>query len=53
MVKVTLKLDKLDVSRVVATLERFGYNVIAKFQEIETIDHDKERLDMFFKFLNI
>ncbi len=53
MVKVTLKLDKLDVSRVVSTLERFDYNVIAKFQEIETIDHDKDRLDMFFRFLNV
>lgn len=53
MVKLTLKLDKLDVSRVVATLERFDYNVIAKFQEVETIDHDKDRLDMLFRFLNV
>jgi acetoin utilization protein AcuB len=53
MIKLTLKLDKLDVSRVVATLERFDYHVIAKFQETETLDHDKDRLDMLFRFLNV
>jgi acetoin utilization protein AcuB len=53
MVKLTLKLDKADVARAVATLERFEYNVIAKFQETEVPNLDKDRLDMLFKYLNI
>jgi acetoin utilization protein AcuB len=53
MVKLTLKLDKADVSRAVATLERFDYNVIARFQESEVPNFDKDRLDMLFKYLSI
>jgi CBS domain-containing protein len=53
MLKVTLKLNKIDLSHIIATFERFNFNVIAKFQEIETVDYDKERLDMFFKYLNL
>lgn len=53
MVKLTLKLDKADVSRAIATLERFEYNVIAKFQDTETPNLDKERLDLLFKYLNL
>jgi CBS domain-containing protein len=53
MVKLTLKLDKTDLSRVVATLERFGFNIIAKFQDREAPDYDKDRLDMLFKYLSL
>ena len=51
--KLTLKLNKTDVSRVIATLERHEYRVIAQFQEGETVDKDKDRLDLLLKYLNI
>jgi acetoin utilization protein AcuB len=51
--KLTLKLNKTDVSRVIATLERHDYRVIAQFQEGEIVEKDKDRLDLLFKYLNI
>lgn len=52
-VKVTLKLDKKDVSHIVATLERFSYRIVALFQEEKIISNEKERLDILMKYLNI
>lgn len=51
--KLTLKLNKTDVSRVIATLERHDYRIIAQFQEGESVEQDKDRLDLLFKYLNI
>lgn len=52
-IRVTLKLDKKDIARTVATLERFSYHVQALFQE-ELIDtYEKERLDALLKYLDI
>ncbi len=52
-IKVTLKLDQKNVTRTVATLERFNYHVQALFQE-ELIDsHEKERLDALLKYLDM
>lgn len=52
-IKVTLKLNKSDLSRVIATLERYDYKIIAQFQETELLSNDKERLDLLLKYLNI
>jgi acetoin utilization protein AcuB len=53
-IKLTLKINLDDLSRVVATLERFGYRVIARYQEGQTNPAtDKERLDMLMRYLNI
>jgi CBS domain-containing protein len=52
-IKVTLKLNLIDLSRVIATLERYNYRVIAKFQEMETVDYDKERLGLLLRYLDI
>ena len=43
----------VDLSRIVATLERFGYRVIGRYQEAPHDDDSKERLDMLMKYLNI
>jgi hypothetical protein len=51
--KITLKLDKKDVSHIVATLERFNYRIVALFQEEKIISNEKERLDILMKYLNI
>jgi acetoin utilization protein AcuB len=51
--KVTLKLNRVDLTRVIATLERYDYRIIAQFQETDVENYDKDRLDMLFKYLNI
>jgi acetoin utilization protein AcuB len=52
-IKVTLKLNRMDLSRIIATFERYDYRIIAQFQEAELMSNDKERLDLLFKYLNI
>ncbi len=52
-VKVTLKLNRVDLTRVIATLERYDYKIIAQFQESDVENYDKDRLDMLFKYLNM
>ncbi|MBL7852301.1 MAG: CBS domain-containing protein [Cyclobacteriaceae bacterium] len=52
-IKLTLKINQLDLSRIVATLERFGYRVIGRYQEEVRDDDSKERLEMLMKYLNM
>jgi acetoin utilization protein AcuB len=52
-IKVTIKINKLDLNHIIATLERYDYKIIAKFQEAEYISTDKERLDILLKYLSL
>ncbi len=52
-IKLTLKIDSEDIQRLVATLERFEYRVIAKLQAKQGADSDQERLDILFKYLDL
>lgn len=53
-IKLTLKLNTTDASRIIATLERFDYRITAQFSD-HTADNDigRDRLDMLFKYLDI
>lgn len=53
MLRVTLKINQTEVSHIAASLERFGYRIIGKFQEEESKSNDRERFDMLMKYLNI
>ena len=53
LIRVTLKLDRKDASRIVATLERFNYQVISLFQEASVASYEKERLDALLRYLDI
>lgn len=53
MLRVTLKINQTEVSHIVASLERFGYRIIGRFQEEETKTNDRERYDLLMKYLNI
>ncbi|MEQ9441674.1 MAG: CBS domain-containing protein [Cyclobacteriaceae bacterium] len=53
LIQVTLKLDKKDASRIVATLERFNYQVVSLFQEESVASYEKERLDALLRYLDI
>ena len=52
-IKLIIKVNQIDMSRIVATLERFGYRIIGRYQETRVESDDKERLDMLLRYLNI
>ncbi|HEY4652503.1 MAG TPA: CBS domain-containing protein [Pontibacter sp.] len=52
-IKLTLKLNASDLSRIIATLERFEYRITAQFHDSNSFDVGKDRLDMLFKYLDI
>jgi len=49
----TLKINKEDLTGIIATLERFGYKIVAKFHESINGDREKERLDNLLNFLQL
>lgn len=50
--KLTLKVNREDLTHIIATLERFSYKVIAKYHEASTITNEKERLDLLLRYLD-
>jgi CBS domain-containing protein len=52
-VEVTLKLNRHDLSRVIASLERHGYEVKEMFGELEYADEMKDRYDSLMNYLNM
>ena len=52
-IKLTLKLNATDLSRIISTLERFEYRITAQFHDSNSFDVGKDRLDMLFKYLDI
>ena len=52
-IKVTLKIDQVELRHIKATLERFGYKVIDHYQEEEGINSDQDRLGNLMRFLDI
>ncbi len=52
-IQLTIKINRMDISRIIATFERFEYTVVAKYQHESGHDEDKERLDMLLKYLSI
>jgi signal-transduction protein with cAMP-binding, CBS, and nucleotidyltransferase domain len=49
----TLKLNRREITAVVATLERYGYDVDATYANDRLLSPDQERLGMLFKYLDI
>lgn len=52
-IKLTIKINQDDLTRISATLERFGYRIIAQYHNAQNIEPDKDRLDMLMRYLNI
>lgn len=53
LIELTLKLNTPDLTRVAATFERFDYKIISKFQQEESSNFESERLQSFFKYLDM
>mgnify|MGYP000024967381 CR=1 FL=1 len=51
--ELTLKLNKEDLKHIVATLERFEYNVKSSFYESDYIDSLHDRYDELMRYLNV
>jgi acetoin utilization protein AcuB len=49
----TLKTNKTDLTRLIASYERFGYKIEAEFHESSFQNYEVERLEMLFKYLNM
>jgi acetoin utilization protein AcuB len=52
-VELTLKLDRTDLSRVIASLERHEYDVKETFGELERSDFMRDRYDALMHYLNL
>jgi len=52
-IKVTLKIDQVELRHIKATLERFGYRVIDQYQEEDGISSEQDRLGNLMRFLDI
>jgi CBS domain-containing protein len=53
-IRLTLKLNTSNLSRIAATLERFGYAITAQFSGSgEITESDQERLDSLLRYLNL
>jgi signal-transduction protein with cAMP-binding, CBS, and nucleotidyltransferase domain len=52
-IRLTLKINKIDLSHITATLERFEYKIIARFQESKILEDEKDKVGMLLKYLNI
>lgn len=53
MIDVTLKLNREDLSPVVQSLERYGYEVTAYFEESTNLEDLRDRYDELMRFINI
>ncbi|TAE11639.1 MAG: CBS domain-containing protein [Bacteroidetes bacterium] len=51
--RITIKINTPDLNRIVATFERYNYRIVAQFQSHQYQEVERDRLDMFFKYLNI
>jgi acetoin utilization protein AcuB len=50
---VTIKINRLDLSRVISALNRYDYTIRATYSEVEYVDDLKERFDNFLSYLNV
>jgi len=52
-IKLTLKINQEELTRIVATLERFGYRVIGRYHEVQQDTGEKDKIDMLLRYLDI
>lgn len=53
LIQVTLKLNKVDLTPIIQTLQRYNYTIKATFAEKDDLDDLKERYDALMNFLSI
>ncbi len=53
LLQVTIKLNTIDLTRIVATFERFDFKILGKFHDYETQQFESHRIDLLLKYLEI
>lgn len=53
MLNVTIKINQTDLTRTIATFERFGYTVTGSYHQSELNNSDLERLDFLMKIIDL
>jgi acetoin utilization protein AcuB len=51
--EITLKINRVDISRIIATFNRFDITIKASFTESEYVDSLQEHFDSFMSYLNV
>jgi acetoin utilization protein AcuB len=51
--EVTLKVNKQDLSNIVATFLRYSYDIKATFNSTDHNDNSRDRFDSFMNYLNL
>lgn len=52
-IRITIKVSQMDVHHILATFERYGYDIIASFTSSDHIDTLKDRYDHLMTYLNV
>ncbi|MBN8576358.1 MAG: CBS domain-containing protein [Cytophagales bacterium] len=52
-IKLTLKINRIELNRIVATLERFGYRIIGRYNETQMDTGEKDKIEMLLRYLDI
>ncbi len=52
-IDVTIKINRQDIQRIIASFERYEYQIKASFQETDFFDSLKERYDSLMAYLNV
>lgn len=52
-INVTIKVSTIDLTYILASLERYEYNIVSVFHKAEQIDQLKERYDALMHYINI
>lgn len=53
LMELTIKVNDENIQPLLQSFDRFGYTVVASFQEKEHLDDLKDRFESFMKFINI
>ena len=51
--EITIKLNKMDIRHIIASFERYEYNVTGAYQSADDTDYLRDRLDSLMNYLNI
>jgi len=51
-IKITLKLNKIEIGAVIKTFERYNYNVAATYNYSDNLDNLSDRFDSLMRYLN-
>ena len=53
LVEITLKVNTMEISRIIATLGRFDYNIKGAFSESDYVEELQERYDALMSYLSV